>query len=111
MRCITSPTSCPHRPCQRSQQIEALAYTDLTQCNNHYQRRHLSIATDYDLLLSCRQQAPHREQDQRRLPAPLPRLRTTPDVPPEEIVAALPHAASNIPTLTMAPHLPTPQHV
>ena len=59
MRCITSPTSRPHCHCQQSQWIEVLAYTDLTQCNEHYRRRHLSTATSYDLLLSRCLQAPH----------------------------------------------------
>jgi hypothetical protein len=52
MRRITSPTSCPHRHCRQSQRIESLVYTNLTQRNKHYQRRHWSIATSYDLLLS-----------------------------------------------------------
>jgi hypothetical protein len=34
-------------------------YTDLTRRNKHYQRRHWSIATGYDLLLSRRLQASH----------------------------------------------------
>ncbi len=59
MRRITSPTSRPHRCCQRSQQIKSLVYTDLTRRNEHYQRRHWSIATGYDLLLSRRLQASH----------------------------------------------------
>ena len=52
MRRITSPTSCPHRHCRQSQRIKSLVYTNLTQRNKHYQRRHWSIATSYDLLLS-----------------------------------------------------------
>ena len=52
MRRITSPTSCPHRYCQQSQQIKSLAFTNLIQCNEHYRRRHWFTATRYDLLLS-----------------------------------------------------------
>jgi hypothetical protein len=59
MRCITSPTSRPHRCCRRSQRIKSLVYTNLTQCNEHYQWRHWSIATGYDLLLSRHLQASH----------------------------------------------------
>ncbi len=59
MRRITSPTSRPHRRCWRSQRIESLVYTNLTRRNEHYQWRHWSIATGYDLLLSRRLQASH----------------------------------------------------
>ncbi len=59
MRGITSPISRPHCHRQRSHWIEALMYTDLTQCNEHYRRRHWSIATVYNLLLSRRLQASH----------------------------------------------------
>ncbi len=63
MRGITPPSSRPHRCCQQSQRIESLAFTDLTRRNEHYRRRHWSIATSYDLRL------PHR---QRRHLAPPP---------------------------------------
>ncbi len=62
MRRITSPTSRP-QCCRRwSQRIEVLAYTDLTRRNEHYQRRHWSIATSYNHLLSRRLQVPHRQR-------------------------------------------------
>ena len=59
MRRITSPTSRPQCCRQQSQQIEVLAYTDLTRRNEHYPRRHWSIATSYNHLLSRRLQVPH----------------------------------------------------
>jgi hypothetical protein len=59
MRCITSPTSCPQYCHRRSQRFEVLAHNNLTWRNKHYQRRHWSIATSYDHLLSRRLQAPH----------------------------------------------------
>jgi len=55
MRGITSPTSRPHRRCRQSQQIESLAFTNLSWCNEHYRRRHWFIATSYDLPSSHRQ--------------------------------------------------------
>ena len=106
MRCITSPTCHPHHRYRQSQWIEALVYTNLTPRDNHYQRRHWSIATGYNLLLSHCHQVPHCEQEQHHLPAPLPRLSTTPDILPEEISVVLPCAASNIPTLTAVPPPP-----
>jgi hypothetical protein len=63
MRGNTSPTSCPHRRCRQSQQIESLAFTDLSRRSEHYRRHHCFIATSYDL------PSPHR---QRRLPLPPP---------------------------------------
>jgi hypothetical protein len=56
MRGITPPSSRPHRRCRQSQRIESLAFTNLTRRNEHYRRRHRSIATSYDLLL------PHRRR-------------------------------------------------
>ena len=66
-RCITSPASCPHCRCQWSQRIEVLAYTDLTQHNEHYRWHHCSIPTGYNLLVSRHLQASH---CQRCLPSP-----------------------------------------
>ncbi len=60
MRCITSPTSRPQCCHRQSQRIDLLAYTNLTRCNKHYQRRHW--ATSYDHLLWRRLQAPHRQR-------------------------------------------------
>ena len=56
MRRITSPTSHTHCCCRQSQriEIEVLAYTDPTRRNEHYQWRHWSITTSYNLLLSRR---------------------------------------------------------
>ena len=51
MRGITSTSSCPHRCCRQSERIESLAYTNLTQRNEHYRWRHWFIATSYDLHL------------------------------------------------------------
>ncbi len=62
MRGITPPSPRPHRRCRQSQRIQSLAYADLTRRNEHYQRRHWSIATSYNLLL------PHRQC--RHLPTP-----------------------------------------
>ena len=62
MRGITPPSSRPHRRCGQSQQIQSLAFANLTRRNEHYRRRHWSIATSYDLLL------PHRQR--RHLPPP-----------------------------------------
>ena len=59
MRRITPPTSHLYCRCHQSQQIEILAYTNLTRRNKHYRRHHWSIATGYDLLLSLFLQASH----------------------------------------------------
>ena len=55
MRGITSPTSCLHRRCRQSQQIESLTFTDLARRNEHYRQRLWLIATSYGLVLSHRQ--------------------------------------------------------
>ena len=62
MRCIPPSTSHPLCRCWQSQQIEALVYFDLTQCNEHYQWRHWSIPTGYNILLSHRLQDTHRQR-------------------------------------------------
>ena len=62
MRCITPPSPRPHRRCRQSQRIQSLAFTNLTRRNEHYRRRHWSIATSYNLLL------PHCQR--RHLPLP-----------------------------------------
>ncbi len=55
MRGITPPSPRPHRRCRQSQRIQSLAFANLTQRNEHYRRRHWSIATSYDLLFPHRQ--------------------------------------------------------
>ena len=62
MRGITPPSSRPHRRCRQNQQIQSLAFANLTRCNEHYRWHHWSIATSCDLLL------PHRQR--RHLPLP-----------------------------------------
>ena len=81
MRCIISPTSCPHHcHCQTQQNpwIKALVYTYLAWRNNFYQRRHWYIATGSDLLNSRCHQAPCCQQDPRCNPATLPLLSSHP---------------------------------
>jgi hypothetical protein len=109
MRCMNSPTSCPHhrhRQSRQSPRIDALCIPYLARCNNFYRRSHWSIATGYDLLNSHRHQAPHCQQDLRHHPTPLPLLPATPEDMFEEILVPLLCAMNNFLTSTMVPPPP-----
>jgi len=55
MRGITPPSPRPHRCCRQSQQIQSLAFANLTRRNEHSRQHQWSIATSYDLFLPYRQ--------------------------------------------------------
>ncbi len=56
--CNTSPTSCQHRGCRRSQRIKSLAFSNPNRRDEHYRWRHWFTATSCDLLSSLLQHRP-----------------------------------------------------